>query len=60
MVDLRHELEEKYAKILYQVGRKIPMCEDSYVYSILLFREVLLKIEQTKESRYGHEKLTYE
>lgn len=36
------------------------MCEDSYVYSVLLFREVLLKIEQTKESRYGHEKLTYE
>ena len=35
------------------------MCEDSYVYSVLLFREVLLKIQETKESRYGSEKLTY-
>ena len=36
------------------------MCDDSYVYSVLLFREVLQRIEQTKECRHGNEKLTYE
>lgn len=60
LVDLRQEYEDKYSKILYQVGRKIPMCEDSYVYSVLLFREVLQKIEQTQESRHTNQKLTYE
>lgn len=36
------------------------MCDDSYVYSVLLFREVIQKIEQTQESRLANEKLTYE
>lgn len=39
--NMRLDLEKKYSKIIFTVSRKIPMCEESYVYSILLFKKVL-------------------
>lgn len=48
--NLRNDLEKKYSKIIYQVSRKIPMCEDSYIYSLLLFKKALLKIDSVKSS----------
>lgn len=36
------------------------MCDDSFVYSVLLFREVMQKIEETKEKYKAKVKLSYE
>jgi hypothetical protein len=60
MVDIKKDLETKYEKIISRVSRKIPMSDDSFVYSVLLFREVLQKIEETKERYKAKEKLSYE
>jgi hypothetical protein len=46
--NLKENLEQKYSKIIYKVSRKIPMCEDSYVYSILLFKKALMKIDSVR------------
>jgi hypothetical protein len=46
--NFRQDLEKKYSKIIYVVSRKIPMCEDSFVYSLLLFKKVIAKVDSIK------------
>jgi hypothetical protein len=33
---------------MYMVSRKIPMCEDAYVFSYMLFKKILLKMDSLR------------
>jgi hypothetical protein len=57
--NLKLSLEKKYSKIIYQVSRKIPMVEDSYVYSLVLFKKALLKIDSVRNCK-NRNSLSYE